>query len=261
MRGYMWKWMLVLCVAFSATLNAEVQVLAFAGSTREDSVNKKLVAEAAQIARQMQAKEACKNNLNDLSEREAADGVVCYEVVVNTTSEEQNASDAPRSRSNRSSYSCMLPKVTVVDLKDYPIPFYDEDLETKEGMPIKAKQLRRLMVQSDVILIASPEYNASLSAVLKNAIDWASRSETGGGSREAFAGKKFVIMSASPGSGGGARGLMHLRAILENVGGTVLPQQVTVPDAYNAFDAQGHLKNEKVKKELEQLVRTAITPN
>lgn len=200
----MWKWMIVLCVAFSANLSAEVKVLAFAGSTREDSVNKKLVVEAAKIARQMEA------------------------------------------------------NVTIIDLKNYPIPFYDEDLETKEGMPIKAKQLRQLMIQSDVILIASPEYNGSLSAVLKNAIDWATRSENGGGSREAFKGKKFVIMSASPGSSGGARGLVHLRTIIENIGGTVLSQQVVVPDAYNAFDEQGYLKNEKGKKEIEQLVHTAI---
>ncbi|MDP1836408.1 MAG: NAD(P)H-dependent oxidoreductase [Chlamydiales bacterium] len=200
----MWKWMIVFCVAFSATLNAEIKVLAFAGSTREDSVNKKLVVEAAKIARQLHA------------------------------------------------------KVEVVDLRDYPIPFYDEDLETSQGMPIKAKQFRQLMINSDVILIASPEYNGSLSAVLKNTIDWASRGENGGGSREAFKGKKFVIMSAAPGPGGGARGLVHLRAIIENIGGTVLPQQVVVPGAYNAFDEQGRLKDEKVRRELEQLIRTAI---
>lgn len=200
----MLKWMIVLCVAFSASLSAEIKVLAFSGSTREGSVNKKLVTEAAKIARQMQA------------------------------------------------------NVTVIDLKDYPMPFYDGDLEAKEGMPIKAKQLQQLMIQSDLIMIASPEYNGSLSAVLKNAIDWASRSENGGGSRDAFKGKKFVIMSASPGSGGGARGLLHLRTIIENIGGTVLPQQVVVPDAFNAFNEQGHLKNEKLKEEIEQVVRTAI---
>lgn len=201
----MWKLMIALCVAFSATLSAEIKVLAFAGSTRTDSVNKKLVSEAASIARHMQA------------------------------------------------------NVTVIDLKEYPIPFYDGDLETTEGMPINAKQLRQLMIQSDVILIASPEYNGSLSAVLKNAIDWASRSEEGGSSRGAFKGKKFVIMSAAPGSRGGARGLVHLRAIIENIGGTVLPQQVVVPDSHNAFDEQGLLKNENVKKELEELIHAAIS--
>jgi len=200
----MWKWAFALCVVLSVSLSAEVKVLAFSGSTREDSLNQKLVVEAAKIARQMQA------------------------------------------------------NVTIVSLKDYPIPFYSEDLEVKEGMPAKAKQFRQLMLQSDVILIASPEYNGSLAAVLKNVIDWASRNENGEGSREAFKGKTFVIMSASPGGGGGARGLVHLRTIIENIGGTVLPEQIVVPDAYNAFDAQGNLKNEKTKEKIEELVHTAI---
>lgn len=201
----MWKWMIVLCVAFSAAINAEPTVLAFAGSTREDSVNKKLVSEAADFARQMGA------------------------------------------------------DVTVIDLRDYPIPFYDGDLETREGMPAAAKQMRQLMIQSDLILISSPEYNGSLSAVLKNAIDWASRSEKAGSSREAFKGKTFVIMSAGPGSGGGARGLVHLRSIIEHIGGTVIPQQIVVPNANNAFDEQGHLKSEKLKMEIQQLLQTAMT--
>ncbi len=200
----MWKQILILSIAFSATLSAEIKVLAFAGSTREDSANKKLVMEAARLTSQMEA------------------------------------------------------NVTLIDLKDYPIPFYDQDLETKQGMPIKAKQLRRLMVESDLILIASPEYNGSLSAVLKNAIDWASRSEEGGPSREAFKGKQFALMSASPGGGGGVRGLVHLRTILENVGGTVISQQVVLPNAYQAFDERGLLKNEHVVKEIQQLVRTGI---
>lgn len=200
----MWKWMIVLCVAFSATLSAETKVLAFAGSTRADSINKKLIVEAANLARQM--------------------GV----------------------------------NVTVIDLKDYQIPFYDEVLEAREGMPPMARQFRKMMIQSDVILIASPEYNASLSAVLKNAIDWASRSETGGGSREAFKGKTFAIMAASPGSSGGARGLVHLRTILEDIGGSVIPLQVVVPSAYNAFDEKGHLKSEKTKMEIQKLLQAAI---
>lgn len=200
----MWKWMIVLCVAFSATLSAETKVLAFAGSTRADSINKKLIVEAANLARQM--------------------GV----------------------------------NVTVIDLKDYQIPFYDEVLEAREGMPPMARQFRKMMIQSDVILIASPEYNASLSAVLKNAIDWASRGETGGGSREAFKGKTFAIMAASPGSSGGARGLVHLRTILEDIGGSVIPLQVVVPSAYNAFDEKGHLKSEKTKMEIQKLLQAAI---
>lgn len=151
-------------------------------------------------------------------------------------------------------------EVTVVDLKDYPMPFYDGDLEMREGVPDKAKQFRNLMIQNDLILIASPEYNGSLSAVLKNAIDWASRSEAKSYSLDAFKGKKFILLSASPGSSGGARGLVHVKAILENLGGSVIPQQVTVSDGYNAFDDQGKLKNPEVKKELSQLLREAIQP-
>lgn len=201
----MWKWILILCAVCSMSLNAEIKVLAIAGSLRVGSFNKKLVQEGARIAKQKHA------------------------------------------------------DVTVVDLKDYPMALYDEDVEKSDGMPSKAKELRQLMVQSDVILIASPEYNGSLSAVLKNAIDWASRSETGGSSRDAFKGKQFVIMSASPGSGGGARGLAHLRTIIENIGGTVIPQQIVVANAYDAFDRDGRLKDPKTKAELDQAISEAFS--
>lgn len=199
----MWK-LIILCLTFSAHLSAELKVVAFAGSTRKDSVNQKLVIEAAELAQGMNA------------------------------------------------------NTTVINFKDYPIPLYEGDFEAEQGMPENAKKLRQLMIQSEIILIASPEYNGSLSGLLKNAIDWASRSETGGSSREAFKGKKFVIMSASPGSSGGARGLVHLRTILENIGGVVMPQQLVVADASHAFDEQGHLKSLKLKSELQQLIEVAI---
>lgn len=128
-------------------------------------------------------------------------------------------------------------KVTFINLKEYPMPFFDEDLE-KEGMPQKAKEFRNLMIANDAIVIASPEYNSSIPAVLKNALDWASRSEKGGSSRDAFKGKKFALLSASPSSLGGARGLVHLRAVIENVGGVVLENQISVPAAYNAFSEE-----------------------
>lgn len=132
-------------------------------------------------------------------------------------------------------------KVTIIDLKDYPMPFYDADLEAKEGLPDNAKRLRNLMIESDAIIIASPEYNSSIPAVLKNALDWASRGADGKPSRDAFKGKKFAIMSASPGSIGGARALVHLQAIIENVGGEVIKPNVSVAQAHNAFDAKGVL--------------------
>ncbi|MBA3722910.1 MAG: NAD(P)H-dependent oxidoreductase [Parachlamydiaceae bacterium] len=200
----MLKWLLIMCVAYSAGVTAETKVLAFAGSTRNDSINKKLVVEAANMARQKGA------------------------------------------------------TVTVVDFKDFQIPFYDEDLENESGMPAKAKELRNLMINSDVIFIASPEYNSSIPGILKNALDWTSRTEDGDASRDAFKGKKFAIMSSSPGGGGGARGLVHLRGIIEAAGGTVIKEQVVIPKGFEAFDQQGHLKNPQVKKELQALVDKAL---
>lgn len=200
----MWKWMTLLAVVASTTVSAETNVLAFAGSTRDDSINKKLLVEAADIAKQAGA------------------------------------------------------KVTVINLKDYPMPFYDGDLEANKGLPPKAKELRQLMMQSNVILIASPEYNGSLSGVLKNTIDWATRNEAGDGTREAFLGKKFVLLSASPGQTGGARGLEHLRTILTNVGGVVATDQIVVPDAFNAFNEQGKLKDKQLSDKLKQVIQTAV---
>lgn len=198
------KWILVLLLVITSLLNAETKVLAFAGSSREDSVNKKLVSQAAQIAKDLGA------------------------------------------------------TVTVIDLKDYPIPLYDADLESKEGMPDNAKFIRRLMIESQAILIASPEYNKSVSALLKNVLDWTSRSENGQPSRAAYQGKKYAIMSASPGNSGGARGLIHLRDIIEDIKGTVVPQQVSIPQAYEAFDENGRLKDPALTNQLKQLVSTAV---
>lgn len=200
----MWKWLMIIGIAMTTTLSAENKILAFSGSTRQDSLNKKLLNEAVETARKSNA------------------------------------------------------KVLVVDLKDFPMPYYDGDTEQNEGMPQKAKELRQLMIQNQIIFIASPEYNSSLSAVLKNVIDWASRSEQKGSSREAFKDKIFVIMSASTGSTGGARGLVHLRAIIENVGGKVFTQQFTLPNANDAFDEQGHLKDPKLKADLNQFIQSAI---
>lgn len=144
-------------------------------------------------------------------------------------------------------------EVTIIDLKDYPMPFYDADLE-KEGMPKNAKQFRDMILKSDAVIISSPQYNASIPGVLKNALDWASRDENGQESDAAFAGKKIVIMSASPGKKGGAKGLVHLRAVLKDCGGEVLEKQVSIPSADQAFDETGSLIEIALKQQLEQAV-------
>ena len=110
-----------------------------------------------------------------------------------------------------------------------------------------------MLCEHDGFLIASPEYNASVTPVLKNAIDWASRPIKGKGTPSPFKGKVAALMSASPGSLGGLRGLSHLRAILENLGVLVIPEQVAVPSSHKAFDEDGSLKEKKMQLSLEAL--------
>jgi NAD(P)H-dependent FMN reductase len=152
--------------------------------------------------------------------------------------------------------------VAIADLKDYPMPFYNGDLEKSEGMPESAKRFRRLMIENDVILIACPEYNRSIPALLKNALDWASRSEDGKSSKEAFKEKYFALMSASPGKRGGAHGLVHLRDIIEDVRGEIIPLQVCIAEAHIAFDANGKLTNKALRQKLyEELEHCLLVAN
>lgn len=145
-------------------------------------------------------------------------------------------------------------KVTVINLDDYALPLFDEDLE-KQGTPENATKLKALMKSADGFLIASPEYNSSLSAALKNAIDWASRKAEGETPLAAFAGKAAVIMAASPGGLGGLRGLVHLRAILGNIQVIVLPQQYALAKAHEAFDDEDQLKDERTAETVAGLGR------
>jgi NAD(P)H-dependent FMN reductase len=133
---------------------------------------------------------------------------------------------------------------TFVDLRDLPMPVFDQDLEASDGLPANAKKFKELLLAHDGLLIASPEYNSSITAVLKNAIDWASRpsvpNEPG---LACFAGKVAALMSASPGALGGLRGLVHLRSILGNIQVVVLPHQFALVRAHEAFNADGTLKD------------------
>ncbi|MCW6050358.1 NAD(P)H-dependent oxidoreductase [Lyngbya sp. CCAP 1446/10] len=143
-------------------------------------------------------------------------------------------------------------EVTYVDLRDLPLPIFDEDLEAK-GIPENARKLKELMVAHDGFLIASPEYNSSITAVLKNAIDWVSRPAPGEPGLVAFTGKVAVIMSASPGGLGGLRGLVHLRSILGNINVFVLPDQKAISQAFEAFNADGTMKDPKQQDSVENL--------
>jgi NAD(P)H-dependent FMN reductase len=142
-------------------------------------------------------------------------------------------------------------EVTFIDLRDFPMPIYDEDLEKSQGIPAAAQKFKDLLVASQGMLIASPEYNSSVSAVLKNAIDWASRQgKKPDGSPEAplaaFNHKVCGLVAASPGALGGLRGLVHARAILGNINVLVLPDQVAVQKAHEVFNPDGTIKDEKI---------------
>ncbi len=147
--------------------------------------------------------------------------------------------------------------VTVIALSDFDLPLFSEDFETEHGMPADAKRLKSLFRDHDGLIIASPEYNSSVSGALKNAIDWVSRAETEDEpALVAFAGKSAVICSASPGGLGGLRGLTHLRDILGNLGITMLPDQVAVASAHSALDADGNLADPKQASKIRALGAT-----
>lgn len=173
------------------------KLLAFAGSTRTDSFNKKLVRVAAQCAREAGA------------------------------------------------------EVTLIDLRDFPMPFYDGDLEATDGLPANARALKERMIAHDGFLLSCPEYNSSISAVLKNTLDWISRAQPNEPPMPAFRGKVAGLLAASPGNLGGVRGLFAVRQILTVLGTIVLPTQFALARARDAFDEQGALKDPAQRKSVE----------
>ena len=145
--------------------------------------------------------------------------------------------------------------VTVLNLKDYPLPLFDEDLEREAVTPENASKLKQLFLEHDGLLISSPEYNSSITPLLKNTIDWVSRPVEGEPRLAAYQGKVAAIMAASPGALGGLRGLVHVRSILSSIGVIVLPDQVAIPNAHEAFDETGCLKDERRQASVEGLGR------
>lgn len=180
------------------------KILAFAGSLRSGSYNKKLIKVAAKFAEQAGA------------------------------------------------------SVTELDLRDLDLPIYDGDLEDEHGLPDGAKKLKQLMKSHDGFLISAPEYNSSVTAALKNAIDWASRPAEGEKPLEAFAGKVAGLMAASPGALGGLRGLFQLRFILGNIQVLVIPDQHAISGANEAFNDDGSLKDEKHAQKIEGIAQRVV---
>lgn len=180
------------------------KILAFAGSVKKTSVNKKVLAVAAEGARDAGA------------------------------------------------------EVTLVDLADYPMPLMDEDLEARDGLPENALKLRALFAAHDGLLLACPEYNGSITPLLKNTLDWVSRPDADGSGLRFYKGKPAALVSASGGALGGLRGLVHVRAILGNLGMIVLPGQVAVGGATKLFDDAGAM-TDTAKADQLKAVGAALT--
>lgn len=149
--------------------------------------------------------------------------------------------------------------VTEAALEDFPMPLYQGDLEAREGIPPQARRLKALLADHHALLLVSPENNASVPAVLKNTLDWLSRPDGGQNGLVAFQGKVALLMSASPGSLGGLRGLAHLRQILQALSVLVLTEQLAVPRAHEQFDGQGRLQDPKLLASIAGLSRRLVS--
>lgn len=142
-------------------------------------------------------------------------------------------------------------QVTHIDLKDYPLPVYDQDIEDTTGLPENAIKLKKLFESHDGFLISCPEYNSSMPGVFKNTIDWVSRKATPDEVYLCgFINKVVCLMSASPGELGGLRGLVHVRAMFGNIFSIVLPRQKSISKADKAFDDAGNLIDPKHQKDV-----------
>jgi chromate reductase, NAD(P)H dehydrogenase (quinone) len=144
---------------------------------------------------------------------------------------------------------------TFLDLADYPMPIYHGEIEADEGKPENARKLQAVMEAHSGIFIASPEYNASITPLLKNTLDWVSRPDNGT-PQQVFKTRVFALGSASPGGMGGLRSLNAVRTVLTlGLGALVLPEQFAVPRAHEGFEADGHLKNKDAQENFKALIQ------
>jgi chromate reductase len=148
-------------------------------------------------------------------------------------------------------------EVTHISLSDYPLPIYDGDLEASSGQPANAVKLKRMMTVHQGVFIASPEYNASITPLLKNTLDWVSHvRDEGEAPVEVYKTRVFALGSSSNGGMGGLRSLTTVRQVLElGLGALVLPDQFAVPRAKDAYGEDGHLKNKDSQEAFKALIQ------
>lgn len=145
-------------------------------------------------------------------------------------------------------------EVTVINLRDYPMPIMNQDIEREEGPPESAMKLKTLFIEHDGLLLAAPEYNSSITPLLKNTLDWVSRRVGDEPPMVAYRNKTAALLSASPGRLGGLRGLVHTRAILNTLGMLVLPSQASISSAAAAFDENGALLHDYDRNTVSSLI-------
>ncbi|MEM8955935.1 MAG: NAD(P)H-dependent oxidoreductase [Verrucomicrobiota bacterium] len=151
-------------------------------------------------------------------------------------------------------------EVERVRLAEFTMPLFDQDLEGAEGLPENARKLKRIFDKADAFVIASPEYNSAFTPLTKNVIDWCSRAESEDEEPCAvYQGKTVLLVSASPGPGGGIRGLYALRSILQNIGVTVYPEMRAVRSVFQLVDDRGVLTDDEELGKLGELGRAFVT--
>jgi len=150
--------------------------------------------------------------------------------------------------------------VTRISLADYPLPLFDADLAFKDGPPENARKLKRMLEAHRGIFIASPEYNASITPLLKNTIDWISVvREPGEVQLAVFQHRAFALGGASPGRSGALNSLLTLRQVLAiGCRALVVPEQIAVPNAEQAFNDKDELVDARAAGQLKTVVKKLI---
>lgn len=136
-------------------------------------------------------------------------------------------------------------EVTLIELADFPLPLFNQDEEAEKGLPPNARKLKELFKAHAGLLLACPEYNSSITPLLKNTLDWVSRQDGAESGGVPYRNKVAGLLSASAGRWGGMRGLRHVREILTTLNCIVLPEQYCLSAADKAFDAEGRFLDDK----------------
>jgi chromate reductase len=140
-------------------------------------------------------------------------------------------------------------QVDHASMRDFEAPSYDADVERSDGLPTGAEELMRRLEATDAFVIASPEYNSSMPGLLKNAIDWVSRTTP-----QPFHERHGLLLSASPSMVGGNRGLWALRVPFEHLGARIYPDMFSLAQAHTAFDDRGHIANPQLQDRFEATI-------